>query len=86
MSQTSVFFAGDFCTNKPENITIGPKLHKLLKNCSLKCVNFEGSLQKGDKKIANNTFLLQSDKCPQWLIEHDFNIVSLARRKIFERS
>ena len=78
MDTIRLIITGDFCAIHPERLSLGDRLTQLLDDSDLKCVNFEGPLQIGKVESANGTFLLQSHKSPKWLVDHGFNIVSLA--------
>ena len=78
MNSIKIVFVGDFCSLQPERLRMGPQLSAYLESADIRCVNFEGPLQKGRIESANGTYLAQSEESPKWLMEHGFNLVALA--------
>lgn len=78
MKSISIIVAGDFCSMHPERLVMGEKLRSLLEKADLRCVNFEGPLQRGNLESANGLFLSQSNLSPKWLMNNGFNVVALA--------
>ncbi len=78
MNPISIVFAGDFCAIHPERLKMGTRLAGVLQSADLRCINFEGPLQRGKVESANGMYLAQSDDSPKWIKENGFNLVALA--------
>ena len=66
MNPISIVFAGDFCAIHPERLKMGTRLAGILQSADLRCINFEGPLQRGKVESANGMYLAQSDDSPKW--------------------
>ena len=78
MNPISIVFAGDFCAIHPNRLKMGTRLARILQSADLRCINFEGPLQRGKVESANGMYLAQSDDSPKWIKENGFNLVALA--------
>lgn len=78
MKPIRIVFAGDFCSIHPERLKMGQRLTSILESADLRCVNFEGPLQRGSIESANGMFLAQSEESPKWIKDNGFNLVALA--------
>lgn len=78
MDPIKIVILGDFCAITPERLSIGFHLQNILDSCDLRCVNFEGPIPKGTVESANGSYLNQSERSPDWLVDHGFNVVLLA--------
>ena len=83
-NRIKVLIAGDFCAYSPDNINIGAELQNIIDAHDIRILNFEGPLQAGELHTAGNFYLRQSDKSPQWCVEHGFNVVGLANNHAYD--
>ncbi len=79
-----LLFAGDFCSEFPDKISLSNELVDLFKSCDFKLLNFEGPLINGEFKAPNKTILKQSSLSPQWCDDHGFNLISLANNHAYD--
>lgn len=84
MKETTLIFAGDFCSRSPESITISDELNKILKQSDINILNIEGVFKSNDICTANQTFLTQSESVPIWCKENNFKVVSMANNHSFD--
>lgn len=78
MMPIQIVIAGDFCSIHPEKLKMGKRLSKIIQSADLRCVNFEGPLQRGKVESANGQYLRQSEESPNWIKDNGFNLVALA--------
>lgn len=82
--KTRIIFAGDFCTNAPEEITFDKALQGIIETSDINIVNFEAPLIAGKSQSPNGFYLEQSDKSPLWLENNGFNMFSLANNHMLD--
>jgi len=74
-----LLFCGDFIAQKPREIVLSGDLRKLIAECDIKCLNFEGPLPIGNPVTIPGTAVLpQSMDSPPWCEENGFNLISLS--------
>lgn len=81
-----LLFAGDFCSEFPEEIHLSQKIFNLFETCDSKFLNFEGPLAKGKSNSPNERTLGQSSLSPNWCETNGFNIISLANNHSLDYS
>ena len=75
----SLLFCGDFIAQNPQNVTLSEDFQKVVLDCDVKCLNFEGPLPVGDPVTIKGTAILpQSMNSPLWCEENGFNLISLS--------
>ncbi|HQK69206.1 MAG TPA: CapA family protein [Bacteroidales bacterium] len=74
-----LLFCGDFIAQNPRTIVLSDNLKKLIAECDIKCLNFEGPLPIGNSVTIPGTAILpQSMESPHWCEENGFNLISLS--------
>ncbi|MDE7412466.1 MAG: CapA family protein [Muribaculaceae bacterium] len=75
-----IAFCGDIMLNSPELHSIGKKLSKKLKDCDIRCINFEAPVRTSEALGIHKSgpVLDQSAKTPAWLRSNGFNLITLA--------
>ena len=86
MKNTTLFFAGDFCSKPTTSfITVSEELSDLIRSCDLKVVNFEVPL-KPDAELPPQQYerFWQHDDVPDFLSGLGFNLFSIANNHAFD--
>jgi len=77
--EIKIFFCGDFISSIPGMISLADDLKKIINECDIRCLNFEGAVATGKTEVIKGTAALpQSAESPAWCEENGFNLISLA--------
>ena len=81
-----VNFFGDFVVSDASSLLINDKLINIIKEADYNVVNFEAPIthRKQHASIKSGPSISQSIDASRWLIEHKFNVISLANNHIFD--
>jgi len=80
-----VLFCGDFISKDPQHIILSDEFKNLIKECHIKCLNFEGAIALGNPNTIQETAVLpQSKNSPEWCEKNGFNVISLANNHMVD--
>lgn len=77
---------GDFCVESLDGLTIGKDLQKILDSGDINVVNFEAPINTPDANhiLKSGPSLKQDIEAPKFLINHKFNVFTLANNHIMD--